>query len=86
LFLTVAAAAIAIVVSSESMFARGGDAAKIMPGAISGGFRNPASRCRNPTRSHLRPLDANGDIGVSTEVLLTVRGTGHFGRVMNNRH
>jgi len=30
--LTVAAAAIAIVVSNESMFARGGGAAKIMPG------------------------------------------------------
>jgi hypothetical protein len=54
--------------------------------AISGGFRNPASRCRSPTRSRLRPLDANGDIGVSTDVLPAVRGTGHFGWVTSNQH
>jgi hypothetical protein len=75
-------AATAIVVSNESMFARG----RWRTRAISGGFRNPASRCRSPTRSRLRPLDANGDVGVSTDVLRTVRRTGHFGWVMSNQH
>jgi hypothetical protein len=32
--------------------------------------RNPGSRCHNPTCGRL-PIDANGGIGVSTEVLLT---------------
>jgi hypothetical protein len=85
LFLTMAAATIVIVVSSEPMFARGGDAAiSSTPRAISGGFRNPGSRCHNPTRSRLRPIDANGDIGASTDVLLALARRPYGDGVMSN--
>ena len=46
--------------------------------------RNPGSRCHNPTCGRL-PIDANGGIGVSTEVLLTSPGRFMLCGAINNR-
>jgi len=37
-------------------------------------LQESSQQMSQPTRSRLRPLDANGDIGVSTDVLLALAG------------
>ena len=75
LFLTMAAATIVIVVSSEPMFARGGGAANIIN---SPGYQRRLQESRQqlsqPDAQPPAAHRANGDIGVSSDILLALAG------------
>src|SRR3977135_2537961 len=84
LFSIVAAATIVFVVSTT--FARGGGAANIMN---SPGYQRRLQESRqrgsqSDAQPSATPIDANGDISVSTAV--SARGTAMLVRVMNNRY
>ena len=70
-FLTVAAETIVFVISSEPMFARGGGAANIMnsPGLSAAASGIQAAGVTTRRAAVCDPIDANGDVSVSTEVL-----------------
>jgi len=64
----VAAAAIAIVVSNESMFARGDGAAKIMPGLLAAASGIQPAGVTARRAAVCDPINTSGDIGVGTDV------------------